>query len=230
MTERPILFNTEMVKAILEGRKTQTRRVVKPQPPEWSWSIRKWDADCVNVSFNNNREYWVKTPYGQPGDLLWVREAWRVRSWHEGEPIEIEYKDGATRDESSDGSEPNIEDWYERMWIQCAEDCEKAKIPLSKETEIYEFGDRDLCTRWRPSIHIPRWCSRITLRVKDVRVERVQEISEEAAITEGFPRDEWFDRYALDWFETLWDSINGKRGFGWESNPWVWVVEFEVVE
>ncbi len=244
MAKRSVLFNTEMVKAVLEGRKTQTRRVNKPPKGYPVGFYQRFAREWVRVIENFWQPYEdserkvitrskVKCPYGQSGDLLWVREMWRVWSWHEGEPITIQYQDGKTREETSDGYESGIEDWYERMWIQSAEDCEKDGIKLNEDSDIYEIGDQPFPTRWRPSIHMPRWVSRITLRVKDVRVERVQEITLDNIIAEGAPfhRDETLAHdHARIWFAELWDSINAKRGFGWEENPWVWVVEFEVVK
>jgi hypothetical protein len=111
------------------------------------------------------------------------------------------------------------------------------KIPDSEGYEGCNFDEPDFCEagngneKWRPSIHMPRWASRITLEVTDVRVERVQEISEEDAKTEGVTPSivgEWWDhlKYRAG-FQTLWNSINEKRGFGWDENPWVWVVEFK---
>ena len=190
MKERPIIFSGPMVRAILEGRKTQTRRVVKPQ------------HDCRYDGLAPAREYlgrkhlgswgayfgwaFVPCPYGQPGDQLWVREAWGY-------------------------------------------DCDR-NLVFRADGELAEVN------RWRPSIHMPSWASRITLEVTDVRVERVQDISDLDALAEGIQvigRTEVNDlsrgkfRHA---FRALWDSINAKRGHGWDKNPWVWVVQFRVVD
>lgn len=185
MKERPILFSGEMVRAILEGRKTMTRRVIKPQP------AGEWAAPGKTAC-----------PYGQPGDRLWVRETWRKTNWTD---------------------EPNRGEWRV-FW---------------RATEKEDSRNNGL---WRPSIHMPRWASRILLEVVSVRVERVQDISEEDARAEGvewqnerpcwvnyLDREDWSPT-ARDSFRTLWDSINAKRGYGWDANPWVWVVEFKKIE
>ena len=224
MTEKPILFSTEMVKAILADRKTQTRRVVKFQKrrPEWD-SPHTWNGSVAHVDGGGNWIWWsggndsklaertkqlypngegVPCPYGKPGDLLWVRETWGVHSQFDHfAPSKVP---------------PN---------------------PLNGTVVFYRASDPLFDGKWRPSIHMPRWASRITLRVTDVRVERVQDITLEAAISEGVgtaaPRNS--RQYALGIgterveFANLWDAINAKRGYSWQSNPWVWAVEFERV-
>lgn len=203
MKERPILFSGPMVRAILGGRKTQTRRVVKPQP---NGEIDNLGDGQTLISLSSNKT-WI-CPYGQPGDRLWVRETW----WHDGisskEPSSVCYRDS--------GEMPG----YMRL-----------------------AGDT-----WRPSIHMPRWASRITLEITQVRVERLTDITEEDACAEGIepPRctkcgyTKWDAQFHMDHnlcgkpnpesavpvFAGLWDSINCKLGFGWDTNPWVWVIEF----
>ena len=180
--ERPILFSGAMVRAILEGRKTQTRRVVKPT--SGPHSIEK--TICTPGSLAAFIRH--RCPYGQPGDRLWVRETWGI---HDADPARAWFR-----------ADPGVED------------C------VAKSTAGW---------KWRPSIHMPRWASRITLRLTDVRVERVQDISVSDCIAEGlgYPTD---DRYAaVDNFKPLWDSINAARGYGWDANPWVWVLVFEPV-
>lgn len=226
MKERPIIFSTEMVEAILDGRKFQTRRVIKPQPwhrrnerppNQWCWA-RKGRIDDIHEFMKVDHAVWwdkVKSPqsmlhfcpYGQPGDLLWVRETFKITS-HNTSVATVEYKDGDT--------------WFRRFG----------------EQKIGRFGV------WRPSIHMPRWASRITLEVTGVRVERVRDISYHDAIAEGCPTDNYHDVHPVSgkqrgdimgrgrigptaWFANLWDSINAKRGYSWASNPWTWVVEFE---
>lgn len=205
MKYRPIIYNAESVRAILDGRMTQTRRVIKPQPktpthgtypdpynggPEWAF----WLPD--------NRMTEPRTwrcPYGQPGDRLWVRETWA--------------RDGFVICYRADGT------WVPRT------------------------HDRPTVPRWRSAIHMPRWASRLTLEVTDVRVERVQDISEWDCQHEGIWKDILCSANDYPWimgdkrylvaqgaFRALWDSINAKRGFGWDVNPWVWVLTFRMVD
>lgn len=196
--ERPILFTGPMVRAMLDGRKTQTRRVIKPQPGPDGISDdvlpqeygRAWrDAE--------GRVY--RCPYGQPGDLLWVRETWRV---HDAAEAEIGYR--------ADGRVIR-------------------RLDMEDNTIWRASKGR---TKWRPSIHMPKWACRLWLRVKDVRVERLMDITVEDAKAEGVEPagQEGDSRRWRGGFRDLWDSINLKRGFGWELDPWVWVVEFERTE
>ncbi|PKM61657.1 MAG: hypothetical protein CVU99_02540 [Firmicutes bacterium HGW-Firmicutes-4] len=227
---KPILFNTAMVQAILDGRKTMTRRVVKPQPNH------HYDDDCTKPGyFNSGGNEWackqcggeiapftgkskMKAPY-QVGDVLWVRETWRVEEARQIARIcIIEYKAG--------GETKLIE--------------EIIALPTTEG-------------RWRPSIHMPREAARIFLKVSDVRVERLRDITEEQALKEGivaWTKDGWRKKYApadsegdgpnCKWadcpreykkaMEKLWDSTIKKKDldqFGWDANPFVWAVEFE---
>ncbi len=199
----PIVFSGPMVRAILDGSKTQTRRVVKPQP-------RK-DARVRLIRFNGDlrlQELWPvpketfsalrsRCPYGQPGHRLWVRET----AWYGPQTERVEYD------------------------------------------ADFDDAARATANGWgavkRPSIHMPRRASRIVLEVVNVRVERLQEISEEDANAEGCEAQggicsspmepvEYDGITALQAFADLWYFLNAKRGHPWESNPWVWVVEFEV--
>ena len=187
--EKPILFSGEMVRAILDGRKTQTRRVVKQKHIPF--------VENILNGFLDGKWNQRPLPYGKPGDLLWVRETWA----HNPEWTKPAYR----------------ADW---------------KTP--------DAAIKTMDTKWRPSIFMPRWASRLTLRVLDVRVERVQEISEADAKAEGVNLATWELHHrrddsislsiaAIEEFKHLWDSINAKRGYSWDSNPWVWVVEFEAV-
>jgi len=178
--ERGIIFQGEMVRAILAGRKTMTRRVVKPEPvgsPSW---IEYEQSGCFYPATYEAIPSAITCPYGLRGDRLYVREAWA--NWMDKE---ILYR--ATQ---------------KAGWI----DPEKIK--------------------WKPSIHMFKKDARIWLEITGIRVERVQEISEEDCFKEGIPKlkhqTAWFD------FEELWDSINGKK-YPWESNPWVWVIGFKVI-
>lgn len=207
MKERPILFSGPMIRAILAGKKTQTRRVIKPQPEtKWvEWCIYNnggshsyYDADGYStMHLNTARDYRDEgeCPYGAPGDTLWVRETWACIF---GVP-------------KSDAPHPDDVVCYR------ADTGEAERII----TEV---------KGWRPSIHMPRAYSRITLEVVSVRVERLQDITEEDAIAEGVSlparTTTLYDGMYRDAFSFLWDDINGKRGYPWSSNCWVWVVSF----
>ena len=194
--ERPILFSGEMVRAILDGRKTQTRRVAKLTD---SGRVRlpgkptNWHPDDPNA---------VRAcPFGQPGDRLWVRETFTDR-----------FTDNA------DGE----------RWVAYQADGRMIN---------HSTGDRDANVgplTMRSPIHMPRWASRLTLEVTEVRVQRVQEISEEDAQAEGV--GEGIDLTAAvlgraqtpcrSGFHAVWDSLNAKRGHGWDANPFVWTISF----
>ncbi len=235
MKERPILFNSEMVRAVLDGRKTQTRRVMKEQP-----------GPVVEAFFNRpgaERILWVPLtgpvgqgiqigsprpcPYGVPGDRLWCRETWadvntedgpsllyaadgRMRNWREfSETFGPDFGAGPSMDYDAYPGEYSM--WWSDLWYREERNCKDDH-------------------HWRRSIHMPRWASRLTLEVVNVRVERLQEISQDDARAEGMPPadpDELVSWKPVGWFSTLWDSINEKRGYGWDVNPWVWVVEFK---
>lgn len=246
--ERPILFSDEMVRAILDGRKTQTRRVVKPEPTppparacKWKDNEWLWESNSGKQGiFYPNR---FKCPFGASGDNLWVRESWRIDGWPGEGPHTIGYRDGSTMEDRSTGWEDNYEDWYQRVWDQSCDDCESAGLELD-ENDQYPRPCNGFPTRWRPSIHMPRWASRITLEVTGVRVERLQDISEEDANREGMMFHDgrgighsgwrWSRSHGVVYptcriaFSHLWGSINGADS--WNENPWVWVVEFRVVE
>lgn len=206
MKTRPILFSAPMVQAILEGRKTQTRRIVKPpkgwgdryphcdpasMPPAVWW----WDGDHSRVGVRQ------VCPYGQPGDRLWVRETWQYADWtDDGYPCVRYAADGVTilHDRIPD-------DWFDRLndiWAG-----------LSSQ-ENYSIDNRAADRRWRSSRFMPRWASRITLEITAVRVERLGELSESNAIQEGVT--------SVAEFIDLWKSINNS----WEPETWVWVIQF----
>lgn len=211
---RPIPFSAPMVRALLEGRKTQTRRIVKPQPDyvrDGAAYVQKYKDAGVSVP----------CPYGKPGDRLWVKETWQYHDWTEdGYPWIRYHADG------SDKFCENIPDeWDERLQNIFAELSDPANYDIEKRA-----SDR----RWRPSIHMPRWASRITLEITDVRVERVQEISEEDAKAEGvIERNKMFRAHAdapdflsaRQAFSHLFYDINERAPRG--SNPWVWVITFK---
>lgn len=230
MKERPILFSAPMVRAILAGTKTQTRRAVKPQPAlvdprnsrlpglyrngDFAWRDKGAPLGCATISCKpNGPDGWAleNSPFGQPGDRLWVRETWLDL---QGTGIER-----ATGDLS--------------------------RYAYAADTPPGSHGDecrKNYGLRWRPSIHMPRWASRITLEITGVRVERLQGISEADAEAEGCAKNH--NGYYLGGphavsgrkqmataqsaYRDLWESINGAGS--WEANPWVWVVEFKRVE
>ena len=240
MKEHQILFNAQMVRAILDGRKTQTRRVMKPQPdsthdgePYWfiggyrAWRFTGTTAILRIGSFNP-----ISSPYGKTGDRLWVRESWRIGAWDEDSGcVAIDYMaDGYCRKEWIKPTNDPRGEIFARLWLQSANDARK----VYGELDQYDWQAGESPCRWRPSIHMPRWASRILLEVTEVRVERLQEISIQDAMAEGVaetaprlkdlePCMEW--RYA---YEDLWNVINGPGS--WDANPWVWVIEFRRID
>jgi len=196
---KPIIFSTAMVQAILAGRKTQTRRVIKTPPFE----VQVHGHDRISVTkprtFAGN--YCRFHPYApiEAGDILWVRETWR-----------------------------------------------KTGFTISPYAYKADKNALNMIYCWKPSIHMPRAAARIFLRVKDVRVGKLQDISEEDAWREGCrgkpacigisacgtPREacSCCRVSGKEEFQALWDSLNAKRGYGWDVNPWVWVIEFEGCE
>ena len=213
MKEHPILFNAEMIRAILAGRKTQTRRVIKPQPsPDWAYTSigqfacrdGKWIFPTITEGY---RDTW-SCPYGKIGDHLWVRETlWRqYRRCGETDPYTLEQSE-----------------WDE----------ETGKIIYCADGDNIELPDDGAYTWWekKPSIHTFRHESRITLEVLDIRVERVQSIDHNGIRAEGIEKQlDWTSLEMYYAFSGLWDRINIKRGYSWQSNPWVWVIEFKVLE
>jgi len=246
--ERPILMDQVSVQGFLDNRKTQTRRVIKPQPEAvpyknsrgfigWDWPYGKGTIQAVNDHdlANHLPEF---CPYGRVGDRLWVREAYRhyANKYHQGNYWAlVEYRTGETMAVPFGEKLPPTRSWWNT-----------GKMP------------------WTASILMPRWASRILLELTGVRIERVRQISFEDCSAEGVistpfwggdvdwdaikadpsrplwtppPGDEgddeinqgWMD-YARGVFITRWNSINAKRGFGWAVNPWVWVLAFKVLE
>lgn len=190
MAERPILFSAPMVRAILDSRKTMTRRIIKdPVPtqfPDW-FAGAKWDPEFGMVVVDRGgvgRGTWPREcPYGKPGDHLWVRETWQSLVEH----------DKLAPSQIPEGADIQYPATYDG-WV----------------------------SKRRPSIHMPRWMSRITLEITGLRVERLQAISEEDAKAEGCGNHPV--GAARGWFHDLWDEINGPES--WPANPWVWVIEF----
>lgn len=203
--EKPILFSTPMVQAILDGRKTQTRRIVKNIPAE---AENNTELLQILISGWHSKYGSIFCPYGKPGDVLWVRETWKSLGFSQDtNAMLISYKDGASK------------------WVR-----------VQGEKKLFAQN------KWKPSIHMPKDAARIWLKNNKVRVERLHDISDEDAIKEGvefipgFATQNWkdySDKYAPPFispqhsFISLWDSINGEES--WDENPWVWVVEFEVL-
>lgn len=163
---------------------------------------------------------------GQPGDQIWVKETWRVGAWeHDGQLIAVDYKAG--RYARREWLECPDETVFLRLVEQSQEDAEIAGIGFNRETGEVRWPAGEGPTRWRSSLFMPRWTSRLTLEVVSVRAERVQDISEEDAKAEGVGDGDQCGmlRYQ-EYFRLLWDSINAKRGFGWDANPLVQVIEF----
>lgn len=247
MAIKPILFNTEMVRAILGGRKSCTRRLVKPQPDGKHTfplgfvtdSTEKKEVGCFGFGideYGGSIQY-AKPPY-QPGDILYVRETWRVGAWDIfNQMIAFDYKDGTC------GELTYIHDQelFERLVNQSREDARKAKCDYNGVDFVWEKG-KSPC-RWHPSIHMPKEAARIWLKVTDVRVERLQEITEAGAEAEGAVNnigmihapDNEYDHIhtAKEHFIEIWNSTIKKSDidrYGWDANPYVWVIEFERCE
>ena len=212
--ERPIIFSAPMIRAILAGRKTQTRRVIRlpvdldedHQGAMWELAKSPQYAKPGDFTFidqchpTDSYPTFFRCPYGQVGDVLWVRETWRAYGrdrageWEGG----VEYRADLAHRVFRDHVEWNLgRDW-------CA----------NRKTG-----------GWGSPIHMPRWASRITLELTDVRVERLQEITGKDIAAEGFPFSSDIDQYKL-----LWNNLNASRGYSWESNPYVWVLTFKRIE
>jgi hypothetical protein len=233
MKQHPILFKPEMVRAILDGRKTQTRRVCKIQPPEPYYRLNTLLDTTQKANKKNIGKYfwdyeycepeYFRCPYGEKGSILWVRETTCIAP-----------KRFANPDDS------------------CVKDYDGDLRYVSYKADGHgESAMRDYGLKWTPSIHVPKWAVRLWLKVKDIRVERLQDISEEDALAEGIRLMEpystmsgqafygvkqgGYDVYAPNAYTSffrLWDSINGKprkdgTDISWKANPMVFVTEFE---
>ncbi|MBA5058312.1 hypothetical protein H2N66_31055 [Pseudomonas aeruginosa] len=209
MKERPILFNDQMVRAILEGRKAVTRRIAKPVTHPDLGNI--YAPGALVLEREPQHVIDRACPYGQPGDRLWVREAWQ------GPLI-------------SDEEQAANQSWWKDMTK--FQDPAHCAYRASGDNNEYVDPDGYFHCKWKPSIHMPRWASRILLEITAVRVERLQDITEDQAIAEGI------DTHPMGFygngcitaggaFLELWESINGDGS--WAANPWVWVIEFKRV-
>ena len=213
MAIKPILFNTEMVQAILDGRKTCTRRIVKGAIPDdamWGYTMftPKGCISCRGVYADEYGEKFFRLPY-QQGDILYVRETWYYESHME---------------DRTEG-EPNLPSGrYSNRYVYKA-DCPTYPVNIG----VGEHG-------WRPSIHMPKEAARIWLKVTDVRVERLQDIDGKGCVKEGIeeePLKDVGEEFVKGMYHDLWDSTIKKSDidrYGWDANPWVWVIEFERCE
>lgn len=202
---KSVICNSESVKGILDGRKTQTRRTrgfdqLNDPASKSLWHLWKTEGDTWTFT-HPSLDYGhavIKCPYGIPGDSLWVRETWNAKNldgiwWKDMKRSHIGYK-------------------------------------MAYNWNLYYRASDDKCEKWLPSIHMPKDFSRITLEIKDVRVERVQDITEEDAIAEGmYLFHDYVGSTAMEEFEVWWNSINAKRGFDWKTNPFVWVLGLEAI-
>ncbi|EPY5145525.1 TPA: hypothetical protein ACIJ01_004098 [Klebsiella pneumoniae] len=219
MTERGMIFNSEMVRAILDGRKKQTRRPIKWKQTRFTeigeredGSRWPWSEDAEHAC-----DFWHPCPFGAVGDRIWVRETWQAIHDYCDENGHVDERRYARSIPRHRGNY-----WhpvYEEAWG-------------NESREDREFP-------WRPSIHMPRWASRILLEITDVRVERLNAISQEDAQAEGMELTGWRPTYSdpdsggeastpYDNFAQLWESIYGEGS--WKANPWVWVISFKRVE
>lgn len=221
MSLKPILFSAPMVQAILAGQKTMTRRVIKPQP---SGGLR--NSVFVKSGIEDSHGTEIKLSF-YPGDVMWVRETWRVGAWdHNLGAICVDY----AADGYADPTWKHLEKvgLFDRLSRQSSEDAYAAGLIDENGQFRWERGKGP--TRWRPSIFLPKEAARIFLRVTEVRAERLQNITEEDAIREGVMG--WIDKLiggmtGKTRFQRLWDKLNAARGYGWDENPWVWVYTFE---
>lgn len=197
---KPIIFSTSMVRAIQEGRKTQTRMVIKPQPPGSAGKIVLLQKTEGVPNFGRDKitllavgDNWgVEAPY-QPGDLLWVQETWRCVKYDSMDGdlgYGVEFKDG-----------------------------QRKHFEFKDAERFHKFGKYAFKKGWKPSIFMPKEAARLFLLVKNNSVERLRDMTEEDAIAEGFPD--------ITNFIIFWNRFNAKHGYPFESDPWVWKINFE---
>lgn len=231
MRERPIIFSGPMVQAILDDSKSQTRRIVKPQP-EWAaevsttrvhgplaFPIGSLGQQCgfpILIDGRRDGVHHIRNPYGQPGDRLWVRETYSIQSV-DRYSASVSYAERQSVGKTLADTDGGVD-----------------IIPLSVEEYAQAERLKDP-ERWRPSIHMPRWASRITLEITEVRVQRLQDITEEDCVAEGVAPEfevslsEFVSKKPIEvthylGFKHTWAKINGLES--WENNPWVWALSF----
>lgn len=200
---KPILFNIEMVQAILEGRKTQTRLAIKPQPVMdetgmWDWKDCQWMDGGLGFPESGIDDH---APY-QPGDILWVRETFTKYFCSECEG-DLQGECFANEDQKGDG----------HCWIY-------------KADGVTLTGDG----KWSPAVHMPRDAARLFLRVTDVRVEQVQDITDDDAIAEGVGSEAMGQGFGKYYYSSVWDDAYAKKGYEWHKNPWCWRICFERIK
>lgn len=266
MKERPILMKAFSVQAILAGRKSQTRRVIKPQPK------------CPVLRFDERGYLWgdgdgtpIRYKYGQAGDREWQsgmppadgfycvetfdkpvylrrflsgNSSGLLWGWNETDDPEAIEIEGLTL-ETIRWKRPSDRLWVKETWSPlsdielCRREGEPVEIAYRADDGWFENDDaRELLNdgKWKPSLFMPRWASRILLEITDIRVERVQNISESDSRAEGllpcgsFALGADLAKTARQRYSELWNSINMKRGFGWDMNSWVWIVGFKVID
>ncbi|HCC2946136.1 TPA: hypothetical protein M4219_005062 [Klebsiella pneumoniae] len=222
ITERGMIFNAEMVRALLSGRKTQTRRIIKPQPEATlSGSLSgKWLSRPLNgLLLPKIEDIAIHCPFGVVGDRIWVRETWAILGNEDGCCIDWEEK-------LCKADERSAARIYRASCEQRPGNYGLWSIPDDADwkphTKDYQYEGA-----WRPSIHMPRWASRILLEITGVRVERLRSMSQDDARAEGVIAASGPMEAGLA-FRELWDSIYGEES--WKANPWVWVIEFKRVE
>lgn len=225
MKESPILFNAEMVQAILSGRKTQTRRIMRDQP-----EVIPQDDECGVPGYwipchaakmmVRNDMMKIACPLGMRGDQLWVRETFAILGNEDG--CAIDWKENLVKNGGPDAARI-----YRASCEQRPGNYGLWSIPddafWKPHTDNMQYEGN-----WVPSIHMPRWASRIDLLITGVRVERLNDISEEDAKAEGAPTECSVigDKHFLG-FRSLWRAIYGDES--WQANPWVWVIEFKLI-
>ncbi len=238
---KPILFKPHMVNSIFDDIKTQTRRIVKQEPTvsEDGFVYFQLGNENCRVDGHNWKQYFIDNfcPFGKIGDLLWVREAWRLTGVDLDGEYSIDYQARGSYNFYPTGETEDY--WIEKIEKLVDVMSSKPSFAVDEDEERCVWDGRDV--PWKPSIHMPKEICRLFLKITDIRIERLQEISYTDAaaegvekLTEGYrnyfsklnpPGETFFWPNAYHSFQSLWESIHGSES--WESNPWLWVIEFE---